>query len=83
VTEFVGSIRERGLLERLFRDPDALQADVAEVMSPPLPMVQFDDPVDVAFSSLQSSSAVLVAKGEQVLGVLTRTDLLEFLAHRQ
>jgi len=83
VTAFVGSIRERGLLERLFRDPDALQADVAEVMSSPLPMVQFDDPVDVAFSSLQSSPAVLVAKGEQVLGVLTRTDLLEFLAHRQ
>ncbi|MFL5797863.1 MAG: cystathionine beta-synthase [Actinomycetota bacterium] len=83
VTAFVGSIRERDLLERLFRDPDALQADVAEAMSPPLPMVQFDDPVDVAFSSLQSSPAVLVAKGEQVLGVLTRTDLLEFLAHRQ
>jgi cystathionine beta-synthase len=83
VTAFVGSIRERGLLDRLFRDPDALQADVAEVMSPPLPMVQFDDPVDVAFSGLQDSSAVLVAKGEQVLGVLTRTDLLEFLAHRR
>ncbi|HEY7280191.1 MAG TPA: cystathionine beta-synthase [Actinomycetota bacterium] len=83
VSAFVGSVRERGLLERLFRDPDALQADVAEVMAPPLPMVEFDDPVDVAFSSLQSSSAVLVAKREQVLGVLTRTDLLEFLAHRR
>jgi cystathionine beta-synthase len=83
VSAFVGSIRERGLLERLFRDPDALQADVAEVMAPPLPMVEFDDPVDVAFTALQSSSAVLVAKREQVLGVLTRTDLLEFLAHRR
>jgi cystathionine beta-synthase len=83
VSAFVGSVRERGLLERLFRDPDALQADVAEVMGPPLPMVEFDDPVDVAFSSLQSSPAVLVAKREQVLGVLTRTDLLEFLAHRR
>jgi cystathionine beta-synthase len=83
VSAFVGSVRERGLLERLFRDPDALQADVAEVMAPPLPMVEFDDPVDVAFTALQSSSAVLVAKREQVLGVLTRTDLLEFLAHRR
>jgi cystathionine beta-synthase len=83
VTAFVGSVRERGLLERLFRDPDALQADVAEVMAPPLPMVEFDDPVDVAFTALQTSSAVLVAKREQVLGVLTRTDLLEFLAHRR
>ncbi len=83
VSAFVGSVQERGLLERLFRDPDALQADVAEVMAPPLPMVEFDDPVDVAFSTLQSSSAVLVTKREQVLGVLTRTDLLEFLAHRR
>jgi len=83
VSSFVGSVRERGLLERLFRDPDALQADVAEIMAPPLPMVEFDDPVDVAFTALQSSSAVLVAKREQVLGVLTRTDLLEFLAHRR
>ena len=83
VTAFVGSIRERGLLDRLFRDPDALQADVAEVMAPPLPMVEFDDPVDVAFSSLQSAPAVLVTKRDQVLGVLTRTDLLEFLAHRR
>jgi cystathionine beta-synthase len=83
VTAFVGSIQERGLLDRIFRDPDALQSDVAEVMGPPHPMVEVDDPVEVAFESLQGSPAVLVAKGGQVLGVLTRADLLEFLAHRQ
>jgi cystathionine beta-synthase len=83
VTSFVGSIRERGLLDRIFRDPDALQADVAHVMAPPLPMVEVDDPVEVAFETFQHAPAVLVAKGGQVLGVLTRTDLLEFLAHRQ
>jgi cystathionine beta-synthase len=83
VTSFVGSIRERGLLDRIFRDPDALQADVAQVMAPPLPMVEVDDPVEVAFETFQHAPAVLVAKGGQVLGVLTRTDLLEFLAHRQ
>ena len=32
LTDFVGSIRERELLDRVFRDPDALQADVAEAM---------------------------------------------------
>src|SRR3712207_2330780 len=32
VSGFVGSIRENALLDRIFRDPDALQADVAEVM---------------------------------------------------
>ncbi|MFL5766852.1 MAG: cystathionine beta-synthase [Actinomycetota bacterium] len=83
VTSFVGSIREGTLLDRIFRDPDALQADVAEVMGPPVPIVEFDDPVEVAFTTLQHDPAVLVAKDGQVLGVLTRSDLLEHLAHRQ
>ena len=83
VAQVVGSIRERALLDRLFRDPDALQADIAEVMGPPVGMVEHDEPVDVAFESLQVGAAVLVVKGGQVLGVLTRSDLLEFLAHRK
>ena len=83
VTQFVGSIQERALLDRIFRDPDALQADVAEVMGPPIPMVEFDEPIEVAFGELQREPAVLVAKAGQALGVLTRSDLLEFLAHRQ
>jgi cystathionine beta-synthase len=83
VTAIVGSIRERGLLDRIFRDPDALQADVAEVMAPPLPMVEVDDPVEVAVESFQHAPAALVAKGGTVVGVLTRSDLLEFLAHRR
>ncbi len=83
VTQFVGSIQERALLDRIFRDPDALQADVAEVMGPPIPMVEFDEPIEVAFGELQREPAVVVAKAGQALGVLTRSDLLEFLAHRQ
>jgi cystathionine beta-synthase len=83
VAQFVGSIRDRELLERVFRDPDALQAEVAEVMAPPIPAVEWDAPVESAFSELERASAVLVAKAGQVLGVLTRSDLLDFLAHRR
>ena len=83
VSQFIGSIQERALLDRVFRDPDALQSDVAEVMGPPIPMVEFDEPVEVAFAELQREPAVLIAKAGQVLGVLTRSDLLEFLAHRR
>jgi cystathionine beta-synthase len=82
VAHFVGSIRENALLDRIFRDPDALQADVAEVMAPPIAMLEFDEPVDVAFETLQHGPAILVVKAGQALGVLTRSDLLEFLAHR-
>ncbi len=83
VAQFVGSIRDRQLLERIFRDPDALQADVAEVMAPPIAMVEWDEPVESAFAELEHGPAVLVAKEGQVLGVLTRSDLLDFLAHRR
>ncbi|TMK82041.1 MAG: cystathionine beta-synthase [Actinobacteria bacterium] len=83
VSSYVGSIRERVLLDRIFRDPDSLQADVAEVMAPPLPMVEFDAPMEVAFAELQHGPAVIVAKRGEALGVLTRSDLLEFLAHRE
>ncbi len=83
VTDVVGSIQERALLDRIFRDPDALQADVAEVMGPPIPLVEVDDPLEVAFAELQEQPAVLVAEAGRVLGVLTRSDLLEFLAHRR
>jgi cystathionine beta-synthase len=83
VSAFVGSIREAALLDRVFRDPDSLQSDVAEAMAPPLPMVEFDEPVEVAFGELQGSPAVIVTKAGEALGVLTRSDLLEFLAHRR
>jgi cystathionine beta-synthase len=83
VTALVGSIQERDLLDRVFRDPDALQADVAEVMGPPLPLVEADDPIEAAFERLQTATAVVVTRGGLTEGVLTRADLLEYLAHRQ
>jgi cystathionine beta-synthase len=83
VSQFMGSIRDRELLERVFRDPDALQSDVAEVMAAPIPMVEWDAPVEVAFGELERSPAVVVTKAGQALGVLTRSDLLEFLARQR
>jgi cystathionine beta-synthase len=83
VAGFVGSIRDRELLERVFRDPDALQADVASVMAPPIPVVDRGASVEEAFAELERASAVLVARAGQVEGVLTRSDLLDFLAHRR
>ena len=82
VAQFVGGVSENALLDRIFRDPDALGSDVAEVMGPPLGLVEFDAPIELAFESLQHGPAVLVVKAGQALGVLTRSDLLEFLAHR-
>jgi predicted transcriptional regulator len=46
-------------------------------------MVEYDDPLEMAFTELQHAPAVVVAKRGEALGILTRSDLLEFLAHRE
>jgi cystathionine beta-synthase len=84
VSEIVGSIQERSLLDRVFRDRDAIGRDVVEVMDPPLPVVQTQDGVEEMFADLaRGAEAVLVAHGPAPVGVLTRADLLEFLAHQR
>jgi cystathionine beta-synthase len=79
-----GSVLERQLLERVFRDgKEALDLPVSEAMNDPLAIVRAEQPIDEIFGELQAQSAVVVAESGTAAGVLTRTDLLEFLAHRR
>jgi cystathionine beta-synthase len=79
-----GSVLERQLLERVFRDgKEALDLPVSEAMNDPLAVVRAEQPIDEIFGELQAQSAVVVAEHGTAAGVLTRTDLLEFLAHRR
>jgi len=81
LADVVGSLQERGLLERVFRNPDALHEDVATAMQPPLPAVDADASVNEVYEALSGGSgAVVVASGGVPTGILTRSDLLEFLA---
>jgi cystathionine beta-synthase len=82
ISDILGSIHERSLLDRVFRDRGAMGRDVIEVMDPPLPVVQPSDGVDEMFAGLsRGAEAVVVVESSRPVGVLTRTDLLEFLAH--
>jgi cystathionine beta-synthase len=84
LAEVVGSLNERGLLDRVFRDPDSLSEEVASAMHPPLAVVDVGDSVDQVFADLSGgSAAVIVAREGRPAGVLTRSDLLEYLAHRR
>ena len=83
LAEIVGSINERSLLDRVFRDREAIHREVVEVMDPPLPVVQASSGVDEMFADLsRGAEAIVVADGARPTGVLTRADLLEFLAHQ-
>ena len=84
LADVVGSIRERGLFERVFRNQDALSEDVAAAMEPPLPAVEIGESVDTVFADLSAGNpAVIVAESGRPVGVLTRADLLDYLAHNR
>jgi cystathionine beta-synthase len=79
----VGSIDERGLLERAYRDPSMVERTVGEVMLRPLPTIDREASLDEAFGVLSGgASALVVVAGGRPAGVLTKLDLLEHLAHR-
>jgi cystathionine beta-synthase len=78
--EVAGSVSERDLLAALFAGT-ALLADLVEKhMSPMLPLVGEGEPVSTARDILETEDAVLVNSGGKPVGVLTRADLLGFLA---
>jgi cystathionine beta-synthase len=78
----VGSISEKGLLERAYRDPGVVERTVGEVMDPPLPVVAEGAPLDEAFALLaRGVPAVLAVRGERPVGVITKLDVLEYLGH--
>jgi cystathionine beta-synthase len=84
LTDIVGSLHERGLLDRVFRDPDALSEDIAVAMQPPLATVDAAASLDDVFSDLSGpSAAVVVGVSGRPAAILTRSDLLEYLAYRR
>jgi cystathionine beta-synthase len=79
----VGSVSEKGLLDRAYRDPSVVERTIGEVMDPPLPTVEVSASLDDTFALLSGGSpAVVATKGSRPAGVVTKLDLLEFLAHR-
>jgi cystathionine beta-synthase len=83
LADVIGSLQDRALLERLFTNPDVLHEDVAAAMQPPLAAVEWSSTVEEVYASLAGgTNAVVVARDGRPVGVLTRSDLLEYLAHR-
>ena len=82
LADVIGSLQDRDLLDPVLKNPDARHEDVANAMQPPLPAVEVSDSLDEVFATLTGrTNAVVVARGGKPVGVLTRSDLLEYLAH--
>jgi cystathionine beta-synthase len=78
--EVVGSVAERELLDAVFRNRAALDSPISEHLSPALPTAGIGEPVSAVIPVLERSSAVLVHDGGRPLGILTRSDVLGFIA---
>ena len=80
--EVVGSVVERDLLDALFNGRARLADPVEGHLSPALPMIGAGEPVSAATAALEGADAALVLDDGKPVGVLTRQDLLGFLAER-
>ena len=80
VAEVVGSIVERDLLDALVSGRASPQDPVGEHMSPPLPMVGSGEQVSRAVEALEKAGAAVVLVDGRPAGMITRQDVLAFLA---
>jgi len=78
--EVVGSVSEKALLDALFSGTATLADGIEPHMSPPLPIIGSGEPASAAIDAFSGNDALLVHVDGKPAGVLTRQDLLGFLA---
>jgi len=78
--EVVGSVSERDLLDALFAGRAQLADSLERHMSAPLPLVGAGEPVSAAMHALETADAAVVLDDGKPRGVITRQDVLGFLA---
>ncbi|MBO3750689.1 cystathionine beta-synthase [Streptosporangiaceae bacterium NEAU-GS5] len=79
--EVVGSIVERDLLDGLYRGRLRADDPLGDHMSAPLPMIGSGEPVARAVEALEKADAAVVLDDGKPIGMVTRQDLLGFLAN--
>ncbi len=80
--EVAGSVSERNLLDALFSGTARMVDPVAQHMDEPLPTVGTSESVGEAVAKLEKADALLVQDEGAPVGVVTRQDLLAYLAAR-
>ena len=81
-TRSVGSISEKAILRQILagKDLDAIsKLPAEEIMEEAFPQINEDAPLSLISSLLQTYSAVLVSKKGEVIGIITKADLLRML----
>ena len=82
VAEVAGAVNERDLLDALFTGQAQLADRVEQHMSKPLPTIGAGESVGAAMAALAAADGALVLVDGRPAGVVTRQDVLGFLAGR-
>jgi cystathionine beta-synthase len=80
--EISGVVVELPLMDRAFSEPAVLDRPVKALMGPPMPMRGIGEPVSALVADLDRAPSVIVLDGGHPVGVLSRSDVLSFLAAR-
>jgi cystathionine beta-synthase len=79
----VGSVRDDVLIDRLLKDRKAAERPVRDVMEKPFPIVDPGSSLEKIYRMLlRGSPAVLVGSERKLEGIVSRIDVIEYLAER-
>ena len=79
----VGSVRDDVLIDRLMKDKRAAERPVRDVMEKPFPIVDPGTSLEKIYRMLvRGSPAVLVGTEKKLEGIVSRIDVIEYLAER-
>jgi cystathionine beta-synthase len=78
--EIVGSVDELALLEAIFTGRALRDAPLSAHLSPPLPSIGAGEPIGLAVGVLEKANALVVVDDGKPVGVVTRSDILGYLA---
>jgi cystathionine beta-synthase len=77
----LGTLFDNEIMKRVLEDSSVLEQPVESLMGDPLPVVGGDEPVNHVTRLLATRNpAVLVSDNGRVTGILTRFDMLQFIA---
>ncbi len=81
--DVIGSVRENALLDAALGDPEVMSRPIVEVLQPPLPVADTGEELDQVLGKLSAGAPAVMAMDEGwAVGVITRADVLTYLADR-
>jgi predicted transcriptional regulator len=77
-SKIIGTITEENIISNL--GANIAEKKVKNIMSTPLPVVSEETPVDTVRSLLERHQGILITKGKELVGIITRSDLLKTIS---